>query len=139
MRTLIRNKRAFYYCLYKEDEPIIDEYGNESGESIVTYYEPVEMVANVSQATGQSNTEQFGNLENYDKVIVTDDMDCPIDENSVLFIDKAPEFKDVQTHTATAITMTDKTVSVPVPDYIVRRVAKSINSISIAVRKVTVS
>ena len=50
------------------------------------------MLANISQATGQSNTEQFGNLENYDKVIVTDDLNCPIDENSVLFIDKEPEY-----------------------------------------------
>lgn len=139
MRTLSRNKRSFWYCLYQADQPIIDEYGNETGESIVTYYEPVKMVANVSQATGQSNTEQFGNLENYDKVIVTDDMSCPIDENSVLFIDKEPEFTNVLTHATTAVTTTDVTVSVPVPDYIVRRVAKSINSISIAVRKVKVS
>ena len=101
-----------------------DEYGNVTGEKMVTYQAATPMDANISQATGQSNIEQFGNLENYDKVIVTADMDCPIDENSVLFIDKAPEF----------------TISgVPIYDYTVRRVAKSLNSISIAVRKVTVS
>lgn len=139
MRTLNRNMRPFYYCLYKEETPIIDEYGNESGESIVTYYEPVQMYANISPATGVSNTEQFGNLENYDKVIVTTDMSCPIDENSVLFIDKEPEFGTVLTHIPTAVTTTDEEVSVPIPDYTVRRVSRSINSISIAVRKVTVS
>ena len=139
MRTLIRNKRKLYYCLYHEDTPITDAAGNESGESVVTYYSPVCMVANVSQATGQSNTEQFGNLENYDKVIVTDDMSCPIDENSVLFIDKLPEFKTVVTGYTSGQNPTEITVTVPIPDYTVRRVAKSINSISIAVRKVTVS
>lgn len=101
-----------------------DDYGNETGSPRVLYGEPVEMKANVSQATGISNTEQFGNLENYDKVIVTDDVNCPIDENSVLFIDKEPEYS---------------LDGDPMYDYTVRRVAKSINSVSIAVRKVNVS
>ena len=118
---------------------MIDEYGNESGENIVVYQNPVKMYANVSPATGQSNTEQFGNLENYDKVIVTDDLECPISESSVLFIDKQPEFKMVLTHRTTAATTIDEYVRVPVPDYTVLRVAKSINSISIAARKVKVS
>jgi hypothetical protein len=139
MRCLKRNQRPFYYCLYKEEIPILDEYGNETGQTIVVYDEAVEMMANISQATGQSNTEQFGNLENYDKVIVTDDLNCPIDENSVLFIDKEPEWKDAEYNEQTAITVTGATVKVPVYDYTVRRVAKSLNSISIAVSKVKVS
>ena len=139
MRTLKRNQRPFYYCLYKEEIPILNEYGNEQGERIVVYEDAVEMTANISQATGQSNTEQFGNLENYDKVLVTDWIDCPIDENSVLFIDKEPEWKDAEYNEQTAITVTGATVKVPVYDYTVRRVAKSLNSISIAVSKVKVS
>lgn len=139
MRALNRNKVSFYYCLYDKKIPIIDEYGNETGENIVTYASPVEMRENISPATGQSNTEQFGNLENYDKVIVTDDLKCPIDENSVLFIDKEPEFTDALTHYPTAVTTIDHKISIPVYDYTVRRVAKSLNSISIAVRKVNVS
>lgn len=139
MRALERNKRTFYYCLYSDKIPVMDEYGNESGESIIVYEDAQPMFANVSQATGQSNTEQFGNLENYDKVIVTDWMDCPIDEHSVLFIDKEPEYTEALNHIATAITTTDETIQVPVYDYIVRRVAKSINSVSIAIKKVDVS
>lgn len=124
MRTMRINKRPFWYCLYSDKEPIEDEYGNETGEPRVVYEQPVQMLANISQATGQSNTEQFGNLENYDKVIVTDDLNCPIDENSVLFIDKEPEYS---------------LDGDPMYDYTVRRVAKSLNSVSIAVRKVNVS
>ena len=86
-------------------------------------------------------------MENYDKVIVTDDLDCPIDENSVLFIDKQPEFTNVVTYEYVTTTNNGqetsawvvKTVAVPVHDYIVRRVAKSLNSISIAIRRVEVS
>lgn len=139
MKCLHRNKRPFYYCLYKGEIEILDEYGNLSSEKIVTYEDGVMEMANISTATGQSNTEQFGNLENYDKVIVIDDLDCPIDENSVLFIDKEPEYKDAEYNEQTAITITGATVKVPVYDYIVRRVAKSLNSISIAVSKVKVS
>ena len=139
MKALERNKSPFYYCLYKADAPLVDEYGNESGDTIVTYYDAVLMNANVSPASGQSMTEQFGNLENYDKVIVTTDMNCPITETSVLFLDKAPEYKSVSTYVPTAVTTTVSTISVPLYDYAVRRVSKSLNSISIAVKKVAVS
>ena len=119
-----RNDTKFYYCLYSDKIPIVDEHGNETGENQVVYAAPVGMYANISPASGAAQTEQFGNLENYDKVIVTRDMDCPIDENSVLFIDKEPEYS---------------LDGDPIYDYTVRRVAKSLNSISIAVRKVNVS
>ena len=134
-----RNDTPFYYCLYKENVSSVDEYGNETGEPTVIYESPVLMYANISPATGAAQTEQFGNLENYDKVIVTTWMDCPIDENSVLFIDKEPDETSVQTYIPTAITTVAGYVTVPTPDYIVRSVAKSLNSISIAVRKVKVS
>lgn len=134
-----RNDTHFYYCLYDSEQEIVDEWGNSSGQYIVTYADPVEMWANISPATGAAQTELFGTLDNYDKVIVTHDMDCPIDEHTVLFIDKEPEFTEAQNNEETAITVTGTTVTVPVYDYTVRRVAKSLNSISIAVSKVKVS
>lgn len=124
MRTLKRNQKKFWYCLYQDAEEIYDEYGNATGEYVPSYSEAQEMYANISPASGYAQTEQFGNLDSYDKVIVTDWMDCPIDENSVLFIDKEPEH--------------DMSTDTPLYDYTVRRVAKSLNSISIAVQKVNV-
>lgn len=121
MRTLKRNKRRFYYCLYGTEVELTDGDGFYTGETAIGYGAPVECWANISPATGQSNTEMFGNLTDYDRVIVTDDMNLPIDENTVLFIDKTP------TNGADGY------------DYIVRRVAKSLNSIAIAIRKVDVS
>lgn len=123
MRCLKRNERPFWYCLYNGETEVVDEYGNATGEPRPIYGEPVEMVANISSATGQSNTEMFGNLDSYDKVIVLCDMNCPIDEHTVLFIDKEPEFGFD---------------GIPLYDYIVKRVAKSLNSVSIAIRKVDV-
>lgn len=124
MKTMEINKRKFFYCLYDGIERIEDEYGNDTGQKRVLYGEPIEMFANISAATGTTQVEQFGNFITYDKVIVTDIMDCPIDENTVLFVDKLPEYD---------------TENNPLYDYTVKRIAKSINSISIAISKVSVS
>lgn len=124
MKLMKRNLVPIHYCLYKDREPIKDEDGYETGETGVGYADPVKMMCNVSPAQGYTQAQMFGNLESYDKVMVTDDMSCPVDENTVLFIDKEPEFDD-----------TGK----PIFDYTVRRVAKSLNSISYAVSKVKVS
>lgn len=144
MKCLKRNQTQFWYCLYDRKEPIYDEHANETGESLIIYGEPVQMCANISPATGAAQTEQFGNLESYDKVIVTDDMDCPIAESSVLFIDKAPEYSDgviIGYEEPETVLGTGAPIVYEAPkhDYIVKRVAKSLNSISIAVRKVDVS
>lgn len=124
MRTMERNKQSFFYLLYDRKEPVKDEDGNETGEETVLYKPAVSFRANVSAATGASQVEQFGNLAGYDKVIVTDDLACPIDENTVLFLDKEPAYDEG---------------GKPLYDYIVKRVAKSLNSVSIAVTKVSVS
>jgi hypothetical protein len=123
MRLLNRNLTTIHYCLYTGRTPLTDANGNETGEYKVGYAEPVELRCNVSPATGYAQVDMFGNLESYDKVIITDKMDCPIDENTVLFIDKTPEFEDGK----------------PTFDYTVKRVAKSLNTISYAVSKVKVS
>ena len=124
MRTLVRNKRPFHYCLYTGKEWVTDSNGYQTGEYRVTYDTPTEMKANISAATGYSQVEQFGNFISYDKVIVTDDLNCPIDEDTVLFVDIPPTFDSDGN---------------PLYDYRVRRVAKSLNSISIAISKVSVS
>ena len=143
-----RNDRDFWYCLLDPNirHAVIDEDGNETGEIVPHYEEDVAMSANISPASGQAQAEQFGSLENYDRVIITRDMDCPIDEHTVLFIDKEPEYTEVRTHEIVegqALYADDEIEEVvyrlPKNDYIVRRVAKSLNHIAIAVQKVTVS
>lgn len=124
MKVMERNKRTFWYCLYDRKEPIIDEDGNETGEEQIVYKPVQSLRANISAASGSSQVEQFGNLAGYDKVIVLDDTSCPIDENTVLFIDKEPEYGEDGN---------------PLYDYRVKRVAKSLNSVSIAATKVSVS
>ena len=124
MRNLARNKRKFTYCLYTGKAPIYDSLGLETGEYRLTYSAPIVARGNISPATGIAITEQFGNLENYDKVIAIEDVNTPINDDTVFFIDKDYE--------------TDSDGN-PIYDYIVRRVAISLNQVSIAVSKVKVA
>lgn len=125
MRTLARNKTRIYYANYSNKIPIEDEYGNLTGEYDIIYDNPVEVKANVSAARGESTTRQFGEDEGYDRVIVMDEPNAPINVSSVLWIDTLPEIKE------------DGSTDTPY-DYIVKQVAPSLNSVSIAVSKVNV-
>lgn len=132
MRLMHRNKRTIWYCQYLGEEPVVDDALNETGEYRVVYSEPAPLFAVVSPASGYvragvsgyAHEEPYGTMVDYDKVILTEDMSCPINENSVLFLDKEPEFSEDGT---------------PLYDYLVRRVAKALTNISIATAKVTVS
>lgn len=124
MKLMRRNLSPIYYCLYQEKLPVVDENGYETGETRIVYSPPQNLLCSVSPATGYAQANVFGSLDAYDKVLLTDDITCPIDENTVLFIDKKPEF-DAE--------------GFPLFDYTVRRVAKSLNAVSYAVKKVKVS
>ena len=95
---------------------------------------PVEFSANISAAKGETSTRQFGESESYDKVIVMGTDAPPIDEYTVLWVDKTPQVDE----TGALVTNDDGEVITP-HDYIVKKVAKSLNSVSVAISKVTVS
>ena len=124
MRCLERNKRKFYYALYEGLTDEVDEKGDYTGEVKPTYGEAVSMKANLSPSKGTSQVEQFGTDVAYDRVIVTSDLNCPIDEHSILWIDSIPRYDEYGN---------------PLNDYIVKRVAKSLSSVSIAITKVNTS
>ena len=142
MRALTRNKQTFSYCLLlTASAAVVDENGNRTGETIPVYADAVSFAANVSPASGYAQTEQFGDLTDYDHVIVTDWLDCPITESTVLFLEKAPEYRNetVQVYSSASQTgHTTMTAKLPLYDYIVRRVSKSLHSVSIAVKKAEV-
>ena len=125
MRCLLRNRVRFFYATYIDREPIIDEYGNLTGEYKIRYSNPQEAKGNVSAARGEVITRQFGDDESYDRVIVMDDPRVPIDKSSILWIDTMP------------VIDYDGATDTP-HDYIVKQVAPSLNSVSIAVSKVNV-
>lgn len=125
MRCMVRNKSKFYYASYIGETEIMDEFGNATGEYNLAYENPIMTFGNVSAAQGEIQSRQFGESESYDKVIVLDDRNAPIDEHSILWVDTLPHLNE------------DGTTDTP-HDYIVRKVARGLNGVSIAISKVDV-
>jgi hypothetical protein len=134
MRCLLRNKSRFFYSVYIGKVPVKDEYGNVTGEYEIQLSNPTEGYANISAAKGETQTRQFGENESYDKVIVLDDVNTAIDEYSVLWIDSEPQLNEDG-----SLALNSKDEVITPYDYVVTRKAVSLNSVSIAVRKVEVS
>ena len=126
MRCLNRNKVRIFYANYRDKVPLRDEYGNLTGEYKISYDAPSEIKANVSAARGEATTRQFGEDESYDRIVVLDDPTFPVTTTSIFWIDTIPEIGE------------DGSTNTP-HDYIVKQVATSLNSVSIAVSKVNVA
>lgn len=124
MRTLDYNKKTFYYCLFDAKTKIYDEDGNFTGEYTSGYSEAVAVKGNISAASGSADMEQFGTDISYDKVIVLQGTDWNIDEHTVLFVDVEPSYEDEDHHTG------------PQYNYVVTRVAKSLNHTTLAIKRV---
>lgn len=133
MRCLTRNKTSFSYATYVEPVEILDEYGNATGQYKVLYSNPIKTEGNISTSQGEMQSRQFGGTELYDKVIVFDKPAPPIDEYSILWIDRQPKV----TQDGSLALTEDGEIETP-HDYIVKKVASSLNSVAIAISKVTV-
>lgn len=116
MRMLRLNRRKFrYQNIVGEPVPIRDDNGNLTGEYASAYGPVTAAYANISPATGVVNTSYFGADVQYDRVIAAE-TDLGMNERTRLWIDDI----DADRH-----------------DYVVKRIAKSINGVLIAVSKVT--
>ena len=142
MRLMKRNLRPLWYRLYRGNTKILDEDGYETGEKNVIYDDPVKLWCSISPSSGIAEQEQFGVIENYDKIIMTDKMDCPINENTILYIYEDPKRRTMLKIRLALNPFGDVAFKSEVTNkhqYIVRRVAKSLNHISYGVKEVKVS
>jgi len=119
MRAQKRNAVPVWYALYNTSYKQTNAEGKRTGENVQDYADPVCVKMNVSAAKGAADVEMFGIDTPYTKTLTTCDMSCPIAEDSVLWIDAEPD---------------DKTPY----NYVVVRIARSLNSITYAVKEVDV-
>lgn len=124
MRSLNRNKTDFWYANYHGKEEILKN-GKRTGQYKVLYSNPVKISENISAARGSLDNELFGIQTDYDRTITSCNRDFDISESSVLWIEKTPEVAY------------DGSTDTPC-DYVVVKVARSINSVTVAIRKVSV-
>lgn len=128
-----RNKQTIYVRLNEGEEPITDESGYLTGATRIKYGNPIKLRMNVSEAKNRMDRlgsttyiDPYGLELGYNKILVTCDMNCPIEEDSVLYIDKMPVIEE------------DGSTETPW-DYILIQVNKSLNNIRYAVKRVDVS
>lgn len=125
MRSLRRNEKRFWYANYTGNEEIRSG-GKRTGQHKIKYGNPIEARANVSAARGSLDDEHFGINADYDRTITTCDKSLNLAESSVLWIEKTPEIA------------ADGSSATPW-DYVVVKIARSLNSTTIAIKKVSVS
>lgn len=110
-----RNIKPFYYAKLDEEQQVVeilDDEGRGTGEYAPVRMTPTKTFGNISVPTGFANIEKFGNIVSYDLLIVMDNVNTPINESTVLWVYNDPN-KDEPW------------------DFMVRRVAKSINSVTL--------
>ena len=110
MRTLERNKQTFYHAEYVSETETLRN-GLKTGHYESTYTTPVKARMNISPAKGDVVSEDFGITPEYDLVLVTSDMNCAMDEYSIVWIGLEPD-DAIDNH-----------------NYVVTRKAVSLNSI----------
>ena len=118
MRTLEINKQPMWYALLTGKSEVIDEYGNHTGVFELTYSKPVYYPVNMSESRNIVKHEAFGVTADYDRTFVTSDLSCPIKEDSIIWFGADPT---TEPH-----------------NYVVHRIANSLNSITIAIREVDI-
>lgn len=94
------NKKTIWYSnlIHGEREPIRDENGLLTGSYRPKYTNPVPLRAALSESIGLNNLsaqgiaelEAYGVATNYTHRMVVEDMDCPLDEESIIWHDRDP-------------------------------------------------
>ena len=119
MRELEINKKTIHYATFEGYTNAVDASGYKTGEKTKTYSDPVPFRINVSSAKGNAERDILGIDLNYSRTMTTADMNCPIQEDTILWINASAD-------------------SDP-PDHVVVRKAVGLHDIVYAIREVTLS
>lgn len=119
MRDLLRNCRPVWYAnlIPGAETPVVDEQGNETGETAFMYTVPAQIWLNVSEPDGEAEAGSFGGFADYTATIVTSDLMCPLEQGAQIWVRTAPPDAN---------------------DYVVTARAPSIDAVSYTLRRVDV-
>ena len=112
MMTLNSNKQKLYYAMQDKEMPVYatDDEGNivyyedsegnkiplETGETELGYDKPTLFMGNIAFSSGEVDNLPFGtDISSYDATLVMNKDELPIDENSLLWFETEPQYKDV--------------------------------------------
>lgn len=113
MRCLARDKSTVWASLYEESVEVLDEDGKRTGYHETVRSDPFEIDASVSAARGSVYEDGFGQSVNYDRSVLIEDVDTPVSESTVFWIDADPA-TDEWDYKVSAIARTPNVVKVAV-------------------------
>lgn len=93
MRDLKKNQRKIWYSLYDGKKPILDEFGDETGDFEVYYTKPKQLDISLSTGHGTAYANVFGADVEYSRTIMTTDTKLPITETSLVWYETEPLYK----------------------------------------------
>ena len=146
MRILERNKKELWYANRVSDRYVTDNNGLKTGEKEQTYGTPTKVRMSMAISSGANNLgsqgiaslEPYGIVTGYTARAVTEDMNCPMEEQSRIWFGILPTHTETQTRTVNGETVTEN-VEVPNPyNYMVVRKAVSLNHLIYYLKEVDV-
>ena len=147
MRVLSRNKKDLWYANRVSASYVTDNNGLKTGEKTQTYGDPVKTRMSMAISSGANNLgsqgiatlEPYGIVTGYTARAVTEDLNCPMNEESRIWYGILPTHIETRTITVNGQTTTQE-VEVQNPyNYTVVRMAKSLNHLIYYLKEVDVS
>ena len=147
MRVLERNKKDLWFANRASESYVVDANGHKTGEKEQTYGTPQKIRVSMSMSSGANNLgsqgmvtlDPYGITTAYTHNAVTEDMNCPLDEEAIVWYEREPYITEIRTKTVNGETVTEE-VQIPVPhNFKVVRKAKSLNHLIYYLREVDVS
>lgn len=89
MKILARNRITVFYALVESTEDTLDEYGNINGTHI-NYMSPIRTRMAFGKRNGGISITAHGLENNYDSILLTDDLSCPITDGTIIWIGRCP-------------------------------------------------
>ena len=135
MRCLERNKKPIWYANRTGESYATDANGLKTGEKVQAYNTPQQMRCSLSISSGANNIgsqgmatlNSYGIETGYTHNAVTEDMNCPLNEDGIVWYERTP-----------TIEVNGKTVAVP-HNYVVVRKAESLNHLIYYLKEVDAS
>ena len=159
MRVLERNKTDLWFANRVSESYVTDTNGLKSGEKQQSYDTPQKIRVSMSMSSGANNLgsqgmvtlDPYGITTAYTHNAVTEDMNCPLDEEALVWYERTPTVTETRSVTRTITETVDgeevertvteeQKVEVPVPhNFVVVRKAKILNHLIYYLREVDVS
>lgn len=158
MHVLERNKQYLWYANPNGVDYVVDGNGYKTGEKTITYTQPVKVRMSMAISSGANNLgsqgiaelERYGIVTGYTHKAVTDDLNCTMGEESLVWYKIEPTVTETKTVTRTVTETVDGeevttqvteevTTETPVPhNFKVVRKSQSLNHLIYYLKEVDV-